>query len=320
MISFIIFLTFTIAAFIIFFGLGDSRYTTSQDRHGDTRKKFNPNSLLKPILVFIIGILVAAIQPFALEKIDAGNVGLKVRLTGDDRGVSKNTYVSGWNMYNTWSSDLKQYPITIRPVEYPVMPITVKGGFSADIHPSFTYQVNPSMVSDMFKNLRRPIEEIEQGFLKLKITTIINDVANSWTMDSIFNNKVLFEKTIVKECNVELSKWFNITGLRTNLIPPPSLQEAIEQKTNAIQKAQAAIQRKEVAIAEAQEKIAIAKGDSAQAVISASGKAKANSLLQQSLTPMLLQRQWIEAWKDGGSQVPTYISGAGSDKFMMTIK
>jgi hypothetical protein len=35
---------------------------------------------------------------------------------------------------------------------------------------------------------------------------------------------------------------------------------------------------------------------------------------------MLLQRQWIEAWKDGGSQVPTYISGPGSDKFMMSIK
>jgi hypothetical protein len=34
---------------------------------------------------------------------------------------------------------------------------------------------------------------------------------------------------------------------------------------------------------------------------------------------MLLQQQWIEAWREGGAQVPSYITNGG-EKFMMNIK
>jgi regulator of protease activity HflC (stomatin/prohibitin superfamily) len=172
----------------------------------------------------------------------------------------------------------------------------------------------------MFQNLRLDIKSIEQGWLKNAITSSVNDIANIWEVDSIFNHRAQFEAAIVVECNKRISKWFTVSQLKTNIVPPQSLQNAIEGKTKAIQEAQAAIQRKQVAEAEAQEKIAIAKGDSAQAVIAASGRARANSLLQQSLTPMLLQQKWIEAWREGGSKVPEVISGAGGDKFMINLK
>ena len=292
--------------------------SVEKDKYGNP--KVSGRGLIIGIAIFLGGIIVSAIQPFAISKIDAGSVGLKVNLTGDNRGVSKSTYVSGWIMYNTFTSDLKEYQTTQQTIEYPEQSVISKGGFAATIHPSFNYSVVPANVANMFQNLRLELKEIEQGWLKNAITSSINDVANIWEVDSIFNHRAAFEAAIVAECNKRVSKWFTVSQLKTNIIPPASLQNAIEGKTRAIQEAQAAIQRKQVAEAEAQEKIAIAKGDSAQAVITASGKAKANSLLQQSLTPMLLQRQWIEAWKDGGSKVPNYISGAGSDKFMMSIK
>jgi regulator of protease activity HflC (stomatin/prohibitin superfamily) len=292
--------------------------SVEKDKYGNP--KVSGRGLIIGIAIFVGGIIVSAVQPFAISKIDAGSVGLKVNLTGDNRGVSKSTYVSGWIMYNTFTSDLKEYQTTQQTIEYPEQSVISKGGFAATIHPSFNYSVVPANVANMFQNLRLELKEIEQGWLKNAITSSINDVANIWEVDSIFNHRAAFEAAIVAECNKRVSKWFTVSQLKTNIIPPASLQNAIEGKTRAIQEAQAAIQRKQVAEAEAQEKIAIAKGDSAQAVITASGKAKANSLLQQSLTPMLLQRQWIEAWKDGGSKVPNYISGAGSDKFMMSIK
>jgi len=292
--------------------------SVEKDKYGTP--KVSGRALIIGIAIFVGGIFLSAVQPYAISKIDAGSVGLKVNLTGDNRGVSKSTYVSGWIMYNTFTSDLKEYQTTQQTIEYPEQSVISKGGFAATIHPSFNYSVVPANVANMFQNLRLELKEIEQGWLKNAITSSINDVANIWEVDSIFNHRAAFEAAIVAECNKRVSKWFTVSQLKTNIIPPASLQSAIEGKTRAIQEAQAAIQRKQVAEAEAQEKIAIAKGDSAQAVITASGKAKANSLLQQSLTPMLLQRQWIEAWKDGGSKVPTYISGAGSDKFMMSIK
>jgi regulator of protease activity HflC (stomatin/prohibitin superfamily) len=223
-------------------------------------------------------------------------------------------------MYNTWTSDLKSYTTTQQTIEYPEQNVITRGGFVATIHPSFNYSVIPSSVADMYQNLRLDLKQIEQGWLKNAITSSINDVANIWEVDSIFNHRASFEASIVAECNKRVSKWFIVSQLKTNIIPPPSLENAIEGKTKAIQEAQAAIQRKQVAEAEAQEKIAIARGDSAQAVITASGKARANSLLQQSLTPMLLQQKWIEAWREGGSKVPEVISGAGSDKFILNLK
>jgi len=312
MISTVIIVIALIAALVTIFK------SVEKDKYGNP--KVSPKAILIGVSIFVGGIVLSAIQPYAISKIDAGSVGLKVNLTGDNRGVSKSTYVSGWIMYNTFTSDLKEYQTTQQTIEYPEQSVISKGGFAATIHPSFNYSVIPGNVANMFQNLRLELKEIEQGWLKNAITSSINDVANIWEVDSIFNHRAAFEAAIVAECNKRVSKWFTVSQLKTNIIPPASLQSAIEGKTRAIQEAQAAIQRKQVAEAEAQEKIAIAKGDSAQAVIAASGKAKANSLLQQSLTPMLLQQKWIEAWKDGGSKVPTYISGAGSDKFMMSIK
>ena len=314
MISFIIIIAFTVIALVTAFKNGVTKKTSYGSDVMDITK------LGKPLLIFIVGLFLGMIQPYAIERVDAGHVGIKVNLTGDKRGVSSYEYKTGWVMYNTWTEQMLEFPTFQQHIEYNNQTVITKGGFAASIKPSFNYSLKPTAIGDMFENLRLDIKQVEQGWLMNAIVSSVNDVANKWEVDAIFNKREEFEAAIVAECNKRLSKWFLVSQLRTNIIPPASLQKAIEGKTKAVQEAQAAMQRKLVAEAEAQEKIAIARGDSAQAVISASGRARANSLLQQSLTPMLLQEKWIEAWKDGGSKVPNYISGAGSDKFTLNIK
>ncbi|MFT3749663.1 MAG: SPFH domain-containing protein [Agriterribacter sp.] len=107
------------------------------------------------------------------------------------------------------------------------------------------------------------------------IISSVNDVANLYEVDAIFNHRAEFEQSIINECNKRIGKWFAISQLRTNIQPPQALQEAIERKTKAIQEAQAAENQKLVAIAEAERKIAVARGDSAAAVIQAAGEAEA---------------------------------------------
>jgi regulator of protease activity HflC (stomatin/prohibitin superfamily) len=135
-------------------------------------------------------------------------------------------------------------------------------------------------------------------------------VANKWEVDAIFNNREMFEAAIVVECNKRVSKWFEVSQLRTNIVPPPSLQDAIESKTKAIQQAQAEEQKALTAEAEAKKKIAIAKGDSAQLVINASSKAKAMELEQQKLTPLYIKYLEVQKWN--GIMPTTVLSdGAG---------
>lgn len=286
-----------------------------------TRKNYNLKIeffkwFTKPLLIVLIGGLIAIVNPFSLERVDAGHVGLKVNLTGNERGVSDYTYKTGWVVFNNWTEKLYEFPTFQQHIDYNAQVVITKGGFSAEIKPSFNYALVPNAVGDMFQNLRLPIKEVEQGWLKTAIVGSVNDVANKWAVDSIFNYRELFEASIVTECNKRISKWFTVSQLRTNITPPPALQSAIEAKTKALQEVQVAENQKQVAIADALRKIAIARGDSAQTVIEASGEAEAIKRKQLTLSNLYIEYLKIQKWN---GQNPTTVLGNNAST-MVNVK
>lgn len=292
---------------IIFIALAIGGYSIWKDLYNVPPKdrKFP----IKGALIIVGGLIIAAVQPFMIDRVDAGHVGIKVKLTGNSRGVSKYEYKTGWVMYNSWTEQLYEFPTFQQHIDYDEQSVITKGGFTAVIKPSFNYSLKAHAVGDMFQNLRLDIESIQQGWLKTAIVGAVNDVANKWEVDRIFNEREQFESAIVAECNKRLSKWFLVSQLRTNIIPPASLQEAIEAKTQAIQQAQAEDQKALTAEAEARKKIAQAKGDSAQVVIEASAAAKAMQIKQMQLTPLYVEYLKIQKWN---GQTPTTVLGNGT--------
>ena len=270
--------------------------------------RFRTANAWRLIAAFVLALLVAAINPVDVEKIDAGYVGIKVSNIGDDRGVGKTEYVTGWVFYNSWISRIFEFPIHQQHIDYEEADIVTKGGFRATIKPSFNYSINPGNVAHMFQNLRVGVKEMEQGWLKNAIIGSVNDVANRYTVDSIFNHREEFEASIVKECNKRVSQWFNVSQLRTNIVPPKEISESIVAKTRAIQEVQVAENQRQVAVAEAERKIAEARGDSAQAVIQAAGRAEAIKREQLSLTPLYIEYIKVQKWS---GQVPTTVAGNG---------
>ena len=287
-------------------------FKITQDRYTGEQKTFNVSWLVKPIWIFIVGLLLSLIQPFTLERIDTGYKGLKVNLTGGARWVSDFQYKTGWVLYNSWTEQVKEFPLYQQHIEYDEQTVITKGGFAATIKPSFNYSLREDAIGGMFENLRLDIKAIEQGWLKNAIVSSVNDVANRWEVDAIFNQREQFEAAIVTECNKRVSQWFEVSQLRTNIIPPTSLQQAIEGKTKAVQEAQAAQQRTLVAEAEAKEKIAIARGDSAKTIINANAAALSMKIKQKELTPLYVEFIKVSAW-DG--KLPTTMAG-GSGTFL----
>lgn len=306
MISGIIIVGFTIVAIFTAIKTG----LTTEDKYGDKRPDFS--KVGKVLGIIFIGLLVGSIQPLELERVDAGHVGIKIKLTGNSRGVSDYEYKTGWVMYNSWTEQMLEFPTFQQHIEYADQTVITKGGFSATIKPSFNYSLKANSIGDMFENLRLDIKQIEQGWLMNAIVSSVNDVANKWEVDAIFNKREEFEAAIISECNKRLSKWFMVSQLRTNIIPPQSLQAAIESKTKAVQEAQAAMQRTLVAEAEAQEKIAKAKGDSAKVVIDAQAAAAAMKLKQREITPLYVEYIKAQSW-DG--KLPTTMAG-GNGTFL----
>jgi len=306
MISTLIFLGFTIAAGLIALKTRDKMYVTAPDRWGDNRDTFQVSWLLKPLGIFILGMILSVVQPYAIEKIDAGHKGLKINLVGNQRGVSSYQYKTGWVVYNSWTEQVLEFPTYQQHIEYEDQGVILKGGFSATIKPTFNYSLREDAIGEMFVNLRRGIKEVEQGWLKNAIIGAVNDVANTWEVDSIFNHRQAFEASIVLECNVRLSKWFNVSQLRTNIVPPDALQESIINKTKAIQQAEASEQQALAAIAEGKRKVAVARADSAETIINAQAAALAIKIKQNQLSPLYIEYVKWNAW-DG--KLPTTMAG-----------
>lgn len=311
MIGLLIFILGLAIAGVIAYTTREQMFEIVESRYGNS-EKFKPSWVVKPLSVLLLTMLIGMVQPFAIEKIDAGNKGLKVNLVGNQRGVSSYQYKTGWVVYNTWTEQILEFPIYQQHIEYDDQIVILKGGFSATIKPTFNYSLKENAIGDMFVNLRKPITDIEQFWLKNAIVGAVNDEANKWEVDSIFNHRQAFEAAIVVECNTRLSKWFNVSQLRTNITPPEALQESIIAKTKSIQQAQASEQQALAAIADGKRKIAVARADSAETVINASAKAKAMDLTQQKLTTLYVEYKKVEKW-DG--KMPTTVAG-GSGTFL----
>lgn len=264
------------------------------------------------IIIAVIGVVIAFIQPYSFEKVDNGYKGLKISLVGSQRGVTNYQYKTGWVVYNSWTEQLKEFPLYQQHIEYDDQQVITKGGFPATIKPTFNYSLKESAIGDMFVNLRLDIKEVEQGWLKNAIIGAVNDVANTWEIDSIFEHRQAFEASIVAECNLRLTKWFNVSQLRTNITPPEALQEAIIAKTRAIQQAEASEQQALTAIAEGKRKVAVARADSAEMIINANAAALSIKIKQSQITPTYIEYLKAQAW-DG--KLPTTMAG-GAGMFL----
>lgn len=267
------------------------------------------------VIIGLVLMFVSFIQPFSIERIDAGHKGIVVNLSGSDRGVQSYQYKTGWVVYNSWFKQVLEFPTFQQHIEYDDQVVITKGGFSATIKPSFNYSLKENNIGDIFVNLRLGIKEVEQGWLKTAIIGAVNDVANTWEVDSIFSHREQFENNIKTECNKRLAKWFDVSQLRTNITPPEALQDAIIAKTKSIQQAQASEQQALAAIADGKRKVAVARADSAETIINAKAASLAMKLKQQQLTPLYVEYVKWNAW-DG--RLPSTV--AGSTGTLLNIK
>ena len=304
MISGIIFVVGLIVAGLIF--IKGEKTVVKKDRWGDDREVANTSLIVKVSAILVIAIIASIIQPFAIEKVDSGYKGIKVSLVGSQRGVTNYQYKTGWVVYNTWTEQMLEFPTFQQHIEYDDQQVITKGGFPATIKPTFNYSLKEANIGDMFVNLRLDVKQVEQGWLKNAIIGAVNDVANTWEVDSIFGHRQQFEASIVAECNVRLAKWFNVSQLRTNITPPEALQEAIISKTKAIQQAEASEQQALTAIAEGKRKVAVARADSAETIINAQAAALAIKIKQNQLSPLYIEYVKWNAW-DG--KLPTTVTG-----------
>lgn len=256
---------------------------------------------IKVLIVAAVAIVVAGIiSYFCYTRIDAGHVGIRVNLYGSEKGVQDITEVTGWVLYNPLTTSIYEFPTFIQHKEYTgenSFVVNSKDGSEFHVSPVINYNVKAEEVPNIFRKYRKDLKDIENQFLKTAVYDAFRVVANSYTADSLISSREIFEVKIKLVLTEQMNKdGFMIQQFTSNLSYPESFKKSIEAKNAAVQQALQA--ENEVKTAEASAKISVAKAQGvANALkIQADADAYANKARQTSLTPLLVQQQFIEKW------------------------
>lgn len=253
--------------------------------------------------VVILAILaVVFFSCFSIDRIDSGQTGVMVNLAGNDRGVDDAKVETGWVVYNRFTKQLFEYPAYAQIVDYEPFDIQDKKGtiFTAD--PTIEYYIERDKAKDVFLRYRKDIQALEQTAILTEVKNAYKDISGVYETDSLINNRPQFEKEVEELLKVRLGeRGFTFSNIQSSVKPNDILQTAIDAKNTAVQTALKVENEKKAAIAEAEKIVAAARG-----------KAESNRLLEQSITPELLQLKAIEKW-DG--TMPLSV-GSGSLPFL----
>ena len=270
-------------------------------------KQLKIKKMIKKIGIGVVALLTLMVLVGSCERIDAGHVGVKVNQYGDNKGVDDVVAVTGMVFYNPFTTTVYEFPTFIQHKEYKgenSFIVNSKDGSEFSVSPIMNYSVQREKVPAIFSKYRRPLEDIEEGFLKTAVYDAFRLATNKYTADELISNRAVFEIEVRRLLDGQLLKeGFVINQFTSNLIYPETFKKSIEAKNNAVQAALRAENEVKTAEAQAKIKVATAEGNAQAMLTSAKAEAESNRMKQVTLTPLLLQLEYINKW-DG--KLPVY--------------
>jgi regulator of protease activity HflC (stomatin/prohibitin superfamily) len=268
-------------------------------------------------------------------RVNPGYNGVQYSLVS---GLKAEELKEGLKWHAPWVN-VYEYPVSTETVvlkkgkdkdNNKALQINTGDGKSVEVDITYAYYMEPEKLDHIFKKFRRqPAETIADTYIKNEILNTIQNVTTKHSVLQVYSQK---RESIVAEIRAELTKSLAKDGIVlekfvfSDVRPDAKTVEILQQIANAETQKEAIIreranlqeQNKNIAqqkandllAAQEDKKIAEVNAEKkAQTIlIEAQGQAKANKELEKSLTPTLVQYEWIKAWQAGGSQVPK-ISG-----------
>lgn len=253
----------------------------------------------KQIKLFAL-LLGAALTISSCTRIDAGHEGILVKDYGSEKGVQDAYIVTGRVWYNPFTESVYQYPTFVQTVNYRPFDINAKDGSQFTVDPTISVYVETGKTPKIFKKYRKELSEIVDSTLYNYVKDAFRIQMNKYTTDEIVSKRERFEREVQNTLKASLKReGFILDQLTSGLKYPKSIIKAINNKNTAIQKGM-----------EASNNLITDSINARRKIIRATAERDANNLRQTSLTPMLIQQQFIEKW-DG--KTPLY----GENPIMM---
>ena len=261
-------------------------------------------------------------------KVPAGYVGVKVYLTGSDKGVSNEVLTPG-RYYIGWNEDCYIFPTFQQNYSWTKSPFEGKSqdesfniqtgeGQVVNCDIAITYHYEVAKISDLFQKFREGNEEIRDKQLHNFVRNAMNVEASQYQVSEIYGpKKVQFIEAVVKDVRNQVAPEGVVVddlSLIGAFRLPEGVTAALNAKNEAVQKAQQIQNEVAQSRAEAEKTVAIAQGEAKAILIRAEAKAAANRKISASLTRELIENNKVEKW-DGA--YPQFVSGAQAGGIMI---
>lgn len=266
----------------------------------------------KLFLILLAGFLLVGLGACEVRKVTAGNVGVKVYLLGNDKGVESEEVGVGryWLSINedmfifptftqnyTWTKDNTEGSRNDESISFGTLE-----GMSVNSDIGITYRIDPKKVHNVFQKYKRGVDEITDTFLRNMVRDALVEEASTRPIESIYGagKKELMDAveasviSQVAEIGIIVEKIYWIGKLWL----PPTVNTSINLKLEANQKAQQRRNEVAEAAAAADKKIEEARGVAESIQLVAIAEANAINLKGEALrkNPEILRLQAIETW------------------------
>ncbi|WP_342430797.1 prohibitin family protein [Neobacillus sp. FSL H8-0543] len=281
------------------------------------------------IAVFVVAILILGVITMT-EKIEPGYKGVVYSLNG---GIKDEVLDQGLQIVMPWEQ-VTQYPVSTETVYLTKgtdggstsdgsFNINTYDGKSVNVDVVYSYKMEPEKLPHIFTKFRRQThEEIQAGYLKTQIKSVMQEVSTLYSVLGVYaENRAEITKEMQKllkerlEVDGIIIENFSLSDVRPDEETLLSLQKIADAqnqqeflKREQKNKEQEAINAKIEAEGKKNVAIVEAEADAEQTRIRAEAQAKANNLLSESMTPAIIQDNWIKRW-DG---IMPKVSGANN--------
>ncbi|KAA5949707.1 SPFH/Band 7/PHB domain protein [Pantoea sp. VH_25] len=137
-------------------------------------------------VIFAALMAVAALCVTGCDRVEPGNVGIKVNKLGDDKGVGE---VVGVGRYWTgWNTEIYIFPTFKQMKTYEdAFNFQMSDGTTIGYHIGVAYRVDPIKVTTVFQTYRKGVDDITDTDLRQKIADSLNRLASRMSTDKFID-------------------------------------------------------------------------------------------------------------------------------------
>lgn len=251
-------------------------------------------------------------------KVDPGYAGVIYSMDG---GIETETLGQGFHVVAPWKKVI-EYPVSTETVYYTKnnddgdekkdnsINVNTKDGKQVNVSVTYAYHMDEVQLPSVFEKFRgQKSEVIEAGYMKNEMYQAINEITSQYSlMELVGDKRPQINEAILDKFRNSLEPYgivietFNLS----DVVPDEQTKEAIQAVVNAQNALEKAKVEKEQAEVDAEKARVAAKGKADAELIEAEGTAAANSKLQESLTPLIVEQRKLDKW-DG--KLPGIVAG-----------